>query len=133
MDRLPEFLTEFPPVIDHPTKPTFTSAKIDWALYKKSLVVDETVLPTEWAKPGTTQGLEMLKSFVKSRLKKYNDKRNDPNESALSNLSPWLHYGQLGSQRATLYVKANGSSYSQSVAAYVEESIGKKNKYNETI
>ena len=34
-----------------------------------------------------------------------------------------LHYGQLGSQRAALYVKKNGSSYSESVKGYIEESI----------
>ena len=123
MSRLNEFLTEFPPVVNHPVKSTFVSPNIDWSAYKKSLIVDESVGSVDWAKPGTNSGLEMLESFVESRLKYYNDKRNDPNEKALSNLSPWFHYGQLGSQRAALYVKKHGTSYSQSVASYIEESV----------
>ena len=89
MNRLSEYLTEFPPVIDHPVKTTHPCPKIDWDLYTKSLTVDETVLPTAWAKPGTSNGFLMLESFVKSRLKIYNDKRNDPNVKACSDLSPW--------------------------------------------
>lgn len=47
----------------------------------------------KWAKPGYKGGIEMLESFCKNRLKHFGTKRNDPNNSALSNLSPWLHFG----------------------------------------
>ena len=47
----------------------------------------------------------MLESFIDTRLKIYADKRNDPNEDALSNLSPWFHFGQISVQRAVLAVK----------------------------
>lgn len=41
--------------------------------------------------------------LMKQRLSIYNSKRNDPNNTeALSNLSPYLHFGQLSSQRAAL-------------------------------
>ena len=41
--------------------------------------------------------------LLKQRLTIYNSKRNDPNNTeALSNLSPYLHFGQLSSQRAAL-------------------------------
>ena len=123
MDRLKEFLTEFPPVISHPIKTKFPSKSIDWDHIKKSLVVDESVKSCEWASPGTLKGLEMLESFVSERLKFYENSRNDPNVKALSNLSPWFHFGQLGSQRAALYVKKYGKSYSGAVASYIEESL----------
>ena len=77
-----------------------------------------------WAKPGTCHGYEMLESFVTSRIKYYNDKRNDPNVQALSNLSPWFHFGQLSVQRSVLYVKkTSGSKHSQAVSSFVEESV----------
>lgn len=61
----------------------------------KSLEVDETVKPVEWAVPGTRAGLDTLNEFCLKRLRKYATQRNDPNVNALSNLSPWLHFGKL--------------------------------------
>lgn len=48
----------------------------------------------EWATPGTAAGLAVLKSFIAERLKSFSTHRNDPNKAALSNLSPWLHFGE---------------------------------------
>jgi len=124
MNRLNEFLTEFPPIIEHPVKTTYPCTPIDWDLVKKEQNVDESVGSVTWAKPGTCHGYEMLESFVTSRIKYYNDKRNDPNVQALSNLSPWFHFGQLSVQRSVLYVKkASGSKYREAVNSFVEESV----------
>jgi deoxyribodipyrimidine photo-lyase len=125
MNKLSEFLTGFPPLIHHPVKPSCsTTDKIDWCLVKKNVQVDESVGNVEWSQPGTRNGYKMLESFVKTRLRLYGDKRNDPNVKALSYLSPWFHYGQLGVQRAVLYMKKNsGSSHKEAVATFVEEAV----------
>ncbi|PSN38921.1 hypothetical protein C0J52_11866 [Blattella germanica] len=57
------------------------------------LEVDRSVKAVTWATPGTKAGLEVLHSFCTSRLKLFASKRNDPNANALSNLSPWFHFG----------------------------------------
>lgn len=50
--------------------------------------------------------------LLKERLTIYNSKRNDPNNTeALSNLSPYLHFGQLSAQRAALETAALKSKY----------------------
>ena len=123
MNRLNEFLTDFPPIIEHPVKPTFEAKPIDWEKVKGDQNVDESVGNVTWALPGTSKGYEMLESFVKSRVKIYDEKRNDPNTNAVSNLSPWFHFGQLGVQRCVLYVKKNAKSHSKAVASFVEESV----------
>ena len=49
-----------------------------------------------------------LKSYLKnsdSSFKDYDLNRNDPTKNALSNLSPYFHYGHLSSQRAILEIK----------------------------
>ena len=120
MDRLPEFLVEFPPVITHKVKPGKVD-HIDWSKVMEELIFDDTVTPTEWAQPGTKAGLRMLKSFVDSRIKIYSEKRNDPNVNALSNLSPWFHFGQLSTARAVMYVRKH--SKAAGVAAFVEETL----------
>ena len=39
-----------------------------------------------------------------SRMKNYHERRNNPNLEALSNLSPYLHYGQLSAQQMAVEV-----------------------------
>ena len=54
-----------------------------------------TVGPVDWAKPGASAGLAMLEEFCSKRLKLFGTKRSDPAINALSNLSPWFHFGNL--------------------------------------
>ena len=46
-----------------------------------------------WAMPGYKAGMAVLEEFCTSRLRNFHSGRNDPNLSALSNLSPWFHFG----------------------------------------
>ena len=66
---------------------------VDWVAAEKSLQVDRTVKEVDWAVPGTKAGAAMLEEFIRRRLKLFGEKRNDPNVDALSNLSPWIHFG----------------------------------------
>lgn len=54
--QLPDYLTEFPPLIRHPVDSTIPrpSATINWQFIYDSLVCDRTVKPVDWAKPGYT-------------------------------------------------------------------------------
>ena len=47
-------------------------------------------------------------------------KRNDPCEKALSNVSPWLHYGQIAAQRCALEAKRLKKNHSASVDSFLE-------------
>jgi len=122
MGKLNEFLTEFPPVTKHPhgkanNEPLNVKERLE------SLKLDKKVKPTNWANPGTRAGLKVLKGFGQHRLKRYGSKRNDPNENALSNLSPWFHIGHIAVQRAILYVKQYGNGSSEDKAGFIEEAV----------
>ncbi|KAM9615391.1 deoxyribodipyrimidine photo-lyase-like isoform 3-T4 [Morphnus guianensis] len=121
--QLPEFLTEFPPIIRHPYPPSCPAEPIAWEACYSSLQVDHTVKEVEWATPGTAAGLAMLQSFIAERLKSFGSHRNDPNKAALSNLSPWFHFGQVSTQRAILEVQKHRGKYKESVDAFVEEAV----------
>ena len=98
----------------------------EYGVVYKGLDVDREgwgVEPVTTFTPGTKAGLENLQEFVSKRIKLYGAKRNDPNESALSNLSPWVNMGQISMQRAVVYVKKNGSTHSESVKSFVEEGV----------
>ncbi|XP_059480869.1 deoxyribodipyrimidine photo-lyase [Neocloeon triangulifer] len=122
-DKLPEFLTEYPPVINHEYPAQTKAEPIDWEALEKKLQVDRTVGPVSWAKPGASAGLAMLNEFCSKRLKLFGSKRNDPTVNALSNLSPWFHFGHLSVQRAIRVVQKFKASHSESVAAFVEEAV----------
>lgn len=69
--------------------------KIDWEAAETTLKVDRTMAPVTWLEPGYTGGMKMLYSFINERLKIFGTKRNDPVCNALSNLSPYFHFGNL--------------------------------------
>ncbi|KAI5103774.1 hypothetical protein C0J45_5400, partial [Silurus meridionalis] len=119
---LPEFLTEFPLVDAHP----YTSTKTPKAGPRRfrlmsSLVVDRSVGEVQWAEPGTAGGVAMLESFIEQRLRIFATERNNPNANALSQLSPWIHSGQISAQRALLEVRRWGKRSPESVSSFTEE------------
>ena len=129
--KFDEFLTEFPPVICHPHGKASTTmchfagtsnnnSIEDWKNVLKSLKLDHTVKPAHGIKAGTQAGFQCLLSFVDTRIKFYDDKRNDPNVDALSNMSPWFHMGNVSVQRAVLYVKNQARQHSK---GFIEEAV----------
>jgi deoxyribodipyrimidine photo-lyase len=113
--HLPDFLREFPllPAQVSPSWPSSASSlptppTTDWdALLREVLQRGADVPEVAWARPGETSARAALDGpggfLDPARLALYDSKRNDPGvPSALSGLSPWLHFGQLAPQRAAL-------------------------------
>uniref|UniRef100_A0AAY5LD13 Deoxyribodipyrimidine photo-lyase n=1 Tax=Esox lucius TaxID=8010 RepID=A0AAY5LD13_ESOLU len=120
---LPEFLTEMPTVGKHPHPAAQTAKPVDWAGLMSSLELDRTVEEVGWARPGTAAGLAMLESFIDQRLKNFATLRNNPNSSALSQLSPWIRFGHLSAQRVVLRVKSCEKKARESVPTFIEELV----------
>lgn len=121
--KLPEFLHEFPDVLKHPHPATFKSHPINWKTVYNKLEVDTSITSVDWAVPGFKGGMKELEGFITKRLKHYDDKRNNPNENYLSNLSPWFHFGQISVQRAILETQRFKAKHKVSVDAFCEEAI----------
>lgn len=58
------------------------------------LNIDHSVHPIDM-NGGRSAATGMLGSFIKNGLLVYDDKRNDPDEKKTSQLSPWLHFGNI--------------------------------------
>jgi deoxyribodipyrimidine photo-lyase len=95
---LPEFLDELPSIKKMKTKYSFQE-KIAWGKIIDNLKVDKKVAEVDWLVPGEKAAFETLDKFINEKLSSYSEKRNDPNEEAVSNLSPYLHFGQISAQR----------------------------------
>lgn len=119
---LPKYLTEFPPTQSN-SPATALPKPVNWKEVSDTLEIDRTVAEVTQLVPGSAAAMDVLDSFCTTRLKHFADKRNDPNETALSGTSPYTHFGQLSAQRAALYVKQHGKSYSSGVSSFIEESV----------
>ncbi|WP_300667587.1 deoxyribodipyrimidine photo-lyase [Desulfoluna sp.] len=88
-----------------------------------SFHVDRDVGATERFKGGEKEALRRLHLFVDEGLPRYATHRNRPEENAISEISPYLHFGQLSPIEAALAVSHNDAGHSDSVAVFIEELI----------
>ncbi len=72
---------------------------------------------------GYTGGITQLESFINDRVLHFASGRNDPNKTALSNLSPWLHYGQISPQRALLIIAKLRTKFKDGCDSFIEEAF----------
>lgn len=120
---LPTFLEPFPTVATMPS--ASLPPPTDWPSVREGLRVREDIGPVDWLEPGPAAGEAALTRFV-SRLAPYHEARNDPNQRAQSDLSPYFHFGHLAPQRAALAamdeLRRNGQC-GAGTAAFLEELI----------
>ena len=86
----------------------------------RGLDLDRSVPPVEGFRGGRSHARRFLEEFIERKLDRFPDERNDPNAGCLSNMSPYLHFGQLSPLEAALAVDA---AKSPGTAAYLEELI----------
>lgn len=84
------------------------------------LKVDRSVGPAADFTGGTDQAKRRLEEFVGRKLDDYETHRNDPNLDGTSNLSPYLHFGQISPLYIALKV---GETSGSGKDAFLEELI----------
>lgn len=111
--HLPEFLSDFPQIENSPIsyKPINFLNTLCWFAN-----------PITWLKPGELEAKKVLEDFIKNRLDGYSSRKNNPNEVGQSNLSPYLHFGQLSAQRVAIEVMKS-QALDEDKSAFLEELI----------
>jgi deoxyribodipyrimidine photo-lyase len=102
---LPDFLTEFTPLQRHPFPWKEKVEPVDWQRALASVKPDARVPPVSWITPGEAGGAKTLGLFLNNKLDQYNTRRNDPMEEGQSDLSPYLHFGQISAQKVAWEVR----------------------------
>ncbi len=92
----------------------------DVAKVVSGLNVDHSPARAEDFVGGTKEARKHLNRFLGNKLKHYEEQRNDPCADVLSNMSPYLHFGQISPLYVALKVARKGGS---SAKAYLEELI----------
>lgn len=86
----------------------------------KKLSIDHSVKASPAFSGGTIEAQKRLKYFIDHKLDDYVVKRNDPNEDCQSNLSPYLHFGQISPLYVALEIMKTNSPGRES---FLEELI----------
>lgn len=107
---LDEYLDDFPTFKKHPHILQYCIRKPNWDDALKKIRVNRSVRPVDWMKPGESEARRVLDDFLKRKLDSYHLYKNDPNKDFVSNLSPYLHFGQISSQRIALEVKKSNTA-----------------------
>jgi len=115
---LHDFLTPFPTL--EPLPLPLEEPPIAWNIVRQNLNADPTVAPVEWLQSGEEAAACCLATFVERKLTGYATQRNDPNADATSNLSPYLHFGQISAQFVARTVRASKAPYHDK-DAFIEE------------
>jgi deoxyribodipyrimidine photo-lyase len=92
----------------------------DTSAATSDLVIDRTVRPSNVYHGGTKEARKRLDEFIKTKLVRYDELRNDPNEDGLSGLSPYLHFGQISPLYIALEASRTGGAGAE---AFLEELI----------
>jgi deoxyribodipyrimidine photo-lyase len=119
---LPEFMEEFPSLARHSFSWEGERPDIAWETLTAGLALDTSVPEVNWLTSGERSARTSLRNFLKHKLPEYREKRNDPNQAGQSDLSPYLHFGQLATQRVALEVDQR-HGHDASREAFLEELI----------
>lgn len=79
-----------------------------------------------WLKPGEVEAKKILYKFIKTKLNFYVNDKNNPTKDVLSNLSPYIHFGQIFAQRITWEIINSKEISKSSKDVFIEELIVRK-------
>lgn len=119
---LPEFLTSFPGLDSQKHYHPFEFTICNWEQVLNELNINREVKEVDWCLPGEHEALKMVERFIHEKLENYFISRNDPSLHATSDLSPYLHFGQISAQHIAFLVLKTALN-SESSEAFLEELI----------
>jgi deoxyribodipyrimidine photo-lyase len=99
----------------------FDLADVDRALDR--LELDGSVPPVQRFRSGTSAARERLESFLADGLAGYAEGRSEPGAFQCSQLSPYLHFGQISPVEIALKVRAARPGKADDRSSYLEELI----------
>jgi len=88
-----------------------------------SCEIDHSVAPSSEYRGGSLAAETLLENFLEHKLRRYATGRNEPSEKATSDMSPYLHFGQISALEIALRVSAYAKDHKLIADEYLEELI----------
>lgn len=123
---LDDYFSPLPDLKEHPYDLTDAIGPITWDKEYKKLQIDKSVKAVSWIKSGEQEARTMLQNFITNKLDQYADHKNDPTKSVLSNLSAYLHFGQISAQRVAWEITSAKTISKNAKDVFLEELIVRK-------
>ncbi|MGA1822313.1 MAG: deoxyribodipyrimidine photo-lyase [Thermoplasmatota archaeon] len=86
----------------------------------REMNIDRTVPPSDVFSGGYGEASERLADFIDDKLDDYSELRSDPSANHQSDLSPYIHFGQISPLQIALSVMETGS---KGIDSFLEELI----------
>jgi len=126
---LPQHLKPAPPVLVrrscmesfHGIHETITARKV--AGIVRECRIDHSIAPSTCFRGGRNAALRTLDRFLKDRLSRYAREKNEPSAHATSELSPYLHYGNISALEVALKVRDCAAKDKLMADEFLEELI----------
>lgn len=121
--QLFEFLEPFPALQAHPF-PLGNNiiSQTNWKQILQDLKIKSTNLHQSYFKSGENEAFKTLERFANKKLNHYAATRNNPAKDGVSDLSPYLHFGQISAQRIACQITHTEADIT-SKDAFLEECI----------
>jgi deoxyribodipyrimidine photo-lyase len=117
---LETFLAPFPDLRADCQPDAIRQPVVEWEELASTIETDESVRPVKSIIPGELAAGERLRVFLDNGLHCYAKGQNDPNADCVSQLSPYLHFGQLSAQHVALRVSESAASI-ENRNAFIEQ------------
>ena len=85
--------------------------------------IDHSIKPSVEYKGGSAAAQRRLKTFLEDRLRRYAPESSQPSKHATSNLSPYLHFGQISALEVALAVREYAEEHKLIAEEFLEELI----------
>jgi deoxyribodipyrimidine photo-lyase len=117
-----EFMDEYPKLN---VGNNIVNNETNWEDVFRKIKVIKRVKPVDWIKAGEIEANLAMDRFLREKLQFYHLQNNDPNKDNVSNLSPYLHFGQISAQRIISEVHAC-YTLKEAKEAFIEELFVRK-------
>lgn len=111
--EIENYLTDFPNPVFHSFKMIEKSTNSTWQEYEKAIEQIPYSNKPNILLSGEEKAREMMQNFINNGLKSYSLEKNDPTKNSLSNLSAYLHFGQISAQRIAVNIYNSDVSQSE--------------------
>jgi deoxyribodipyrimidine photo-lyase len=88
-----------------------------------SCEIDHSVKPSTMFHGGSLEARRRLRSFLKTRLRRYARERNEPSAHSTSELSPYLHFGHISSLEVAIAAQEYARKHKLIADEFLEELI----------
>jgi deoxyribodipyrimidine photo-lyase len=90
--------------------------------------IDHSIKPSIEYRGGASAAQKRLEIFLEDRLRRYALESSRPSRHATSNLSPYLHFGQISALEVALAVRAHAEAHDLMSGEFLEELIVRRER-----